>query len=52
MLYYTLVFLVIAIISGALGFGRLAGMAAGIARVFFIIFLVMFLLSLLGIVRF
>jgi uncharacterized membrane protein YtjA (UPF0391 family) len=46
MLYYTLVFLVIALIAGALGFGRLAGAAASIARVLFILFLILFVVSL------
>jgi uncharacterized membrane protein YtjA (UPF0391 family) len=47
MLSYTLVFLVIALIAGALGFGVIAGAAATIARVFFLIFLVLFVLSLM-----
>ena len=47
MLYYALIFLVIALLAGALGFLALAGIAALIARVMFILFLVLFLLSLL-----
>lgn len=47
MLYYTLIFLLIAILAGALGFGSLAGTAAVIAKVCFIIFLVLFVASLL-----
>lgn len=47
MLYYTIIFLVVAIIAGALGFGVIAGTAATIAKVLFVIFLVLFVLSLL-----
>jgi len=46
MLYYTLVFLVVALIAGALGFGGLASASAGIARILFGLFLVLFLISL------
>jgi uncharacterized membrane protein YtjA (UPF0391 family) len=46
MLYYTLVFLVVALIAGALGFGFVAFAAAGIAKICFFIFLVMFLVTL------
>ena len=48
MLYYALVFLVIALIAGALGFGFVAFAAAGIAKIFFFVFLVLFLVSLVG----
>ncbi|MFZ0657327.1 MAG: DUF1328 domain-containing protein [Candidatus Binataceae bacterium] len=48
MLYYTIVFLVISLIAGALGFFAVAGLAAEIARVLFFIFLVLFILSLVG----
>jgi len=34
MLYWALVFLVIALIAGALGFGGIAGAAGGIAQIF------------------
>jgi uncharacterized membrane protein YtjA (UPF0391 family) len=47
MLYYTLLFLLLAILAGALGFGVIAGTAAIIAKVCFIIFLVLFVASLL-----
>ena len=47
MLGYTLTFLVIAVIAGILGFGVVAGTAAGIAKLCFIIFLVLFIASLL-----
>jgi len=46
MLYYTLVFLLIAIVAGLLGFGVVAFAAAAVAKVLFFIFLVAFLVSL------
>lgn len=46
MLYYTVVFFLIAVLAGALGFGALAGTAALIARVCFVLFLVLFVISL------
>jgi uncharacterized membrane protein YtjA (UPF0391 family) len=46
MLYYALVFLLIALVAGVLGFGMVAFAAAEIARVLFFIFLVLFLVSL------
>lgn len=45
MLYWTLVFLVVALVAGALGFGGLAETSAGIARALFGIFLILFLVS-------
>jgi len=47
MLGYTILFLIIAIIAGALGFGSLAGTAALIAKICFVVFLVLFVASLL-----
>jgi uncharacterized membrane protein YtjA (UPF0391 family) len=47
MLYYALIFLVVALLAGALGFYALAGTAALVARVLFIIFLALFLIGLL-----
>jgi uncharacterized membrane protein YtjA (UPF0391 family) len=47
MLYYALVFLIVALIAGALGFGFVAFAAAGIAKILFTIFLVLFLVSLI-----
>lgn len=47
MLYYTLLFLLLAIVAGALGFGFIAGTAAMIAKVSFVIFLILFVASLL-----
>lgn len=46
MLRYSVIFLVIAIISAAFGFGGVASMASSIARVLFLIFLVLFVGSL------
>lgn len=47
MLYYSIVFLVIALIAAALGFGGIAGTATGIAKILFFVFLVLFVVSLL-----
>jgi len=47
MLYYSLVFLLVAIVAGALGFWGIAGIASTIAKVLFVIFLVLFIVSLL-----
>jgi len=47
MLSYSIAFLIIALIAGILGFGVVAGTAAGIAKICFIIFLVLFAASLL-----
>ena len=52
MLYYALVFFIIAIIAAALGFGGIAAGAAGIAKILFFIFLVIFLVTLvMGLMR-
>jgi uncharacterized membrane protein YtjA (UPF0391 family) len=48
MLYYALVFLVIALVAGMLGFGFIAFAAAGIAKIFFFIFLILFLVSIIA----
>jgi uncharacterized membrane protein YtjA (UPF0391 family) len=48
MLYYTLMFLLIALIAGALGFGVVAFAAAEIARIVFFVFLVLFVVGLLS----
>ncbi len=47
MLYYALVFLLVALVAGALGFGVVSFAAAGIAKICFFIFIVMFIVSLL-----
>lgn len=46
MLYYALVFLIIAILAGLLGFGAIAFAAAGLAKILFFLFLILFLVSL------
>lgn len=48
MLYYALVFLIIAIVAGLLGFGVIAFASAEIARICFFIFLVLFLVSIIS----
>lgn len=48
MLYYTWIFLVIALIAGLFGFGVVASAAAGIAKILFFIFLILFIVSLIG----
>jgi uncharacterized membrane protein YtjA (UPF0391 family) len=45
-LYYSIVFLIIALIAGLFGFGFIASAAAGIAKILFTVFLILFLLSL------
>lgn len=46
MLYWALVFLIVAILAALLGFGVIASAAAGIAKLLFFVFLVAFLVSL------
>jgi len=46
MLYWTIVFLVIALIAGVMGFTGVAIAAAGIAKLLFVVFLVLFVISL------
>ena len=47
MLYWALVFLVIAVIAGLFGFGGIASTAAGIAQVLFFIVLGIFVVALI-----
>lgn len=47
MLYYAVVFLIVALIAGFLGFFGIAGLAASIAKILFIVFLILFIASLL-----
>ena len=47
LLYWAVVFLIIAIVTAILGFGVIAGTAALIAKVLFVIFLIMLALSLI-----
>jgi uncharacterized membrane protein YtjA (UPF0391 family) len=48
MLYYALMFLLLALIAGALGFGVVAFAAAEIARIAFFVFLVLFVVGLIS----
>ncbi|WP_439901091.1 DUF1328 domain-containing protein [Winogradskyella luteola] len=50
MLRWTITFVIIATISGILGFGGMAGASVGIAKVLFFVFIVLSALSLLKIV--
>ena len=47
MLGWSLIFLIVAIISAALGFGGIASASAGIAKIIFFIFLALLLISLI-----
>jgi len=47
MLYWTVTLLVIALVAAVLGFGGIAGTAAGLAKILFAVFLVLFIVSLL-----
>jgi uncharacterized membrane protein YtjA (UPF0391 family) len=47
MLKWAIIFAIISLLAGWLGFGRVSGAAASIAKVLFAIFLVLFLLALL-----
>ena len=52
MLYYALVFFIIAIVAAIFGFGGIAAGAVEIAKVLFFIFLVLFIISLVvGLLR-
>jgi uncharacterized membrane protein YtjA (UPF0391 family) len=46
MLYYAIVFAVLALLAGVLGFVALSGTLAGIAKVLLLVFVVLFVLSL------
>ena len=46
MLYWALMFLVVAILAAVLGFSGIAIAAAGIAKLLFFIFLVLFVITL------
>jgi uncharacterized membrane protein YtjA (UPF0391 family) len=47
MLYWTVVFFVIAVIAGILGFGGIAGAATQIAQILFFLFLIFFVIALI-----
>ena len=46
MLKWALIFFLVALVAGALGFGGIATAAAGIAKVLFFIFVVLFVIAL------
>ncbi|RVU29953.1 DUF1328 domain-containing protein [Neptunomonas marina] len=48
MLGWVITFLLIALVAAALGFGGIAGTAAGIAKVIFFIFIALFIISLVA----
>lgn len=48
MLNWAILFLIIALVAGVLGFGVVAGTAAWIAQVLFVVFIVLFLVSLIA----
>jgi uncharacterized membrane protein YtjA (UPF0391 family) len=48
MLYWALVFLIIALVAGLFGFTGLYLAAAGIAKIIFFVFIVLLLISLLA----
>ena len=45
MLHYTITFLIISLVAAILGFGGIAGAAAGLAKICFVVFLVLFCAS-------
>lgn len=45
LLHWTLIFLILALIAGALGFSGVAKESAGIAKILFIIFLIIYVTS-------
>ena len=48
MLYWALMFLLIALISAVLGFNGVAFLAGGMAKILFFVFLVLFAVSLIA----
>ena len=48
MLYWALVFLIVALVAGLFGFGLIAGTSYTIAKILFFVFLVLFVISLLA----
>ncbi len=48
LLHYAVVFLIIALIAAAVGFGGVAGVAMDGARLLFWVFIILFVVSLLG----
>ncbi|MBW3598047.1 MAG: DUF1328 domain-containing protein [Planctomycetes bacterium] len=48
MLYWALIFLVVALVAALFGFGNIAAGATGIAQILFVVFLVLFIVSLIA----
>jgi uncharacterized membrane protein YtjA (UPF0391 family) len=48
MLRWALIFLVVALVAGLLGFGGIAGTSMGIAQILFFVFVVLFVVSLIA----
>ena len=48
MLNWAILFLIVALIAGVLGFGGVMGTAAWIAKVLFVVFLILFVVSLIS----
>ena len=52
LLHYAIIFLVVALVAAAVGFGGVAGFAMDAARLLFWVFIVLFVISLVaGLVR-
>lgn len=47
LLHWTLIFLILALIAGALGFSGIAKESAGIAKILFVVFLILYIASFL-----
>lgn len=47
MLNYAVLFFIIALIAGAMGFGLVGGMAYGAAKLFFVVFLILAIVSVI-----
>ncbi len=50
MLKWAIVFAVVSLVSGWLGFGKVAGASAAIARVLFFCFVILFVLAMLAVI--
>jgi uncharacterized membrane protein YtjA (UPF0391 family) len=48
LLHYAIVFLVVALVAAAVGFGGVAGVAMEGARILFWVFIILFVISLVG----
>lgn len=48
MLRWALIFLIVALVAGVLGFGVVEGTAAWIAKVLFVVFIILFIIGLIS----